>query len=135
MNAARKVVFTKLFVLLIIAVPNLVLPLHQQSPLHIGVCIGLVLLGGLILPLSVHYNILNIDRNLHAPLWPDNPLLSKHPMSIFHFLAWIFLIGGLSLVVSTEIHQLSPNSTGYYFLSAGAGLLTGVLLVANTEEA
>ena len=73
-------------------------------------------------------------EKLEIPNWNSNPLEVKKPLLFFHFMAYFFIVIGLSLVISSLIHFFKLNVFGFDSIFLGIGTILGIRLLLKWER-
>jgi len=124
----------KALLLVLLAIPNFVMPFPNQPDFNLVICLGAFLLGGLFMLFVARYNLFILDKGYTEPEWNDHPLSRTTPLAFFQFLGMFFLTTGLSIVIGTLIHQKMTSSFGWIAVAFGFGMLLGMYLVAKTKR-
>lgn len=115
---------TKLIILVIVFVVNLITPLQNQIKLNLLMAmIPPLILGIGVVSISFSRNRCANNKGLD---WNDG-IFSNWPFSFFHFGALFFLLSGIGMLINTLIKFHEFNTIGLVSLFLGIGLYLGIL--------
>ncbi len=119
----------KAILLGLLSLPNLLAPIGANPEINLVFASFIILVFGcLIIPLIAKFNLALFKSEISKPMWNDNPLNLKRPLSFFHFGAYFFIVIGLSMVIGSGIKDHILNSFALVSIFYGLGILLGIRL-------
>ncbi len=135
MNKWNKTGKIKAIILLVLALPNLLMPIGATGETGLIMMLMPLIFGSIAIPLIAKFNEAVFGREIVKPTWNDNPLTLKRPLSFFHFSSFFFLIVGLSILLGTGIKFQTISSFGLTCFAFGIGILIGIGLTLKWSKA
>ena len=129
----------KTILLAIFFIVNIIFPLPNVSSQSALTPIVALIFGVFVIPFLIKFNYKFIGKpifgeKLEIPNWNSNPLEVKKPLLFFHFMAYFFIVIGLSLVISSLIHFFKLNVFGFDSIFLGIGTILGIRLLLKWER-
>ena len=93
----------------------------------------LFFLSGLFIPFHIQYNSLSNRLIIRHPIWSDT-LSHKMPLTYTHFFSFLFLSGGMGMLIGELIQTQAVNFIGIMLLALGIGMIGGNQLAIKDNK-
>ena len=117
----------KAIILALSALPNLVAPIGAVGQLELAMILMPLIFATIAIPVITKLNAA-FGAEAVKPIWNDDPLTLKRPLSMFHFFAYFFLIVGLSMEIGTALKYHTLSTIGLTSIAFGLGIFSGIRL-------